>query len=188
MADTENTKSSEKEKTGVRAASFVAAIAAFATIIASFIGVFVKNESQNVISNLVDERVYTEIADMRSKILRELDSINDLRTQIQAISKLPPNTRPSPDYAKITAKLASIESRLKTLEDGLGDNPGKALSTPLLRKDIEALQKSSRDSFAVTQKEIERIYDQNKWFIGLIATMAVGVLGLAVGNLAQGKK
>jgi len=137
---------------------------------------------------VVDERVYSEIADMRSKLQQEIDRIEDLRTQIQAISKLPPESRPSPDYAKIAAELASVESRLKTLEDGLGENPGKALSTPLLRKDIEALQKYSRDSFAATQKEIERIYDQNKWFIGLIATMAVGVLGLAVGNLVQGKK
>jgi len=42
MVGTENTKSSEKEKTSVRAASIVAAIAAFATIVASFIGAFVK--------------------------------------------------------------------------------------------------------------------------------------------------
>lgn len=38
-----------------------------------------------------------------------------------------------------------------------------------------------------TRREIERVYDLSKWFIGLMATMAVGILGLAVGNLVKTK-
>ena len=183
MDDKESTISISESKTSVRAASVVAAIAAVATIIASFIGAFVKNETDNTVAKYVEERVYEEIAQMRNELQTELEKLNDVKAQVQALSALPSDSKPPETVGALVAKVGSIEARLATLEAGLVENPAKALSTPLLRKDMEALQKSSRESLTATQKEIERIYDQNKWFIGLIATMAVGVLGLAVSNL-----
>jgi hypothetical protein len=37
-------------------------------------------------------------------------------------------------------------------------------------------------------KQIDRIYDLNKWFIGLMFTMAIGLIGLAISNFMQAQK
>jgi hypothetical protein len=77
---------------------------------------------------------------------------------------------------------------MKALDDAIGQSPDKALAVPLLQRDVDNMRESNREELVSTQAEIDRVYDQNKWFIGLMFTMAVGLVTLAVSNLLQVRK
>lgn len=212
MENLETEKSEPRTSASAFTASIVATLAAIITIIAIFLVLaknkieiseskFAENREFNkmlskklytnpkdyeLISALIKKRVYEEIE--LYKLLNEQFQVKNEQSQVKVINERPPISRSSLEAPDFAIMLASIESRLKTLEEGLGNNPEKSLSTPLLKKDVEALQKYSVESVVAMQKEIERIYDQNKWFIGLIATMAVGMIGLALGNLVKRTK
>jgi hypothetical protein len=85
------------------------------------------------------------------------------------------------ELAKVETDISALQSHVARLEDAIGQSPEKALSVPLLRKDIDNLKET-------TQAEVTRVYDQNKWFLGLVGTMALGVLGLAISNFLQLRK
>jgi len=75
------------------------------------------------------------------------------------------------------------------IELAILDNPAKALELTLLTKDMENLQRNYEADLKSTREEIDRVFDQNKWFLGLMSTMAIGLISLAVGNfLAKPKE
>lgn len=77
---------------------------------------------------------------------------------------------------------------MKMLDDAIGESPDKSLAVPLLRKDLDNLKDSYHRDLDSTQAEINRVYDQNKWFLGLMFTMALGLIGLAISNFLQLRK
>lgn len=64
-----------------------------------------------------------------------------------------------------------IDERLKVLERSISDNPEKALSIPMLRKDQENMAKSIDSNKLAVSEELTRIYDQQKWILGGIGTV-----------------
>jgi hypothetical protein len=84
--------------------------------------------------------------------------------------------------------LNGLSKRLKTLEDAMIDTPSKVLSVPLLRQEVDNIKVNSQKDSEVQAKQIDRVYEQNKWFIGLMFTMAIGLIGLAVSNFITPRK
>jgi hypothetical protein len=87
-----------------------------------------------------------------------------------------------------TLELANLEAAIKKDVPGYWSHPGdveKTLSVPLLRKDLDQINSELTENLAATSKDIDRIYDQTKWFLGLMGTMAIGILGLAISNFFQ---
>ncbi|NOQ25138.1 MAG: hypothetical protein GQ564_07220 [Bacteroidales bacterium] len=82
----------------------------------------------------------------------------------------------------------TLKDKLNQLEMVIIENPTKALSLPLIKKDIENLMENHDIERLSIRSELNRVYDQNKWFIGLMFTMAIGLLGLATSNFYQSKK
>lgn len=90
--------------------------------------------------------------------------------------------------ARISAQLELAQTDIAKLNAAIQQTPDKALAVPLLRKDFENMRDMYRHDLDNTQNEINRVYDQNKWFIGLMFTMAIGIIGLAVSNFLQARK
>lgn len=90
-------------------------------------------------------------------------------------------------FRRFSGRVDSISSRLTALEDALVENPAKALSIPLIRKDIDNLKESEQKDIDTLKGQMATIYDQNKWFIGLMFTLAIGMISLAVGNFIPKK-
>jgi len=86
------------------------------------------------------------------------------------------------------AEIRRISTELKSLRDALGSDIERTLSVPLLRKDVQKIEEQLEEGTTAASKEIDRIYDQNKWFLGLMGTMAVGLFGLAISNLLQTRR
>ncbi len=114
-----------------------------------------------------------------TKTTSRLDHIHDVIEN--RLSQLNEALKEAPETAGIIVKeheekIAQLESKFSSLRTLIFDNPDQAITIPLIKKDIDGIK-----------SEIERINTQigwlssyNKWLIGVMITLAVGVLGLAL--------
>lgn len=65
------------------------------------------------------------------------------------------------------------------------NDPAKSLEMPLLRNELEHVKKGCQSDLVNLKEEVGRIYDLTKWFVGLMFTMALGIIGLAVTNFVK---
>lgn len=77
-------------------------------------------------------------------------------------------------------RIDSIDSRLKSLELALGENPSKSLALPLIKRDIDGLKESEVRDIDGVKSQIASIYDLNKWFLALMLTLALSMISLVV--------
>jgi hypothetical protein len=114
------------------------------------------------------ERNHTEI-----RFLAIETEVNELR---QAVAKA--GQKPLQDAA-LQNKLLQVDRvqhELDELKSVIVENPTRALSLPLMRKDIADLSKR-QDAIAISvEVEINRIYDFSKWFLALMITLAIGLV------------
>jgi len=172
----------------VRAAPIVVAIiASLATIVAASISVFFQGATDAQVSMKLENSVREELSVAIKGIEVQLNEIGAINQRIDKLTSLPENAKVSAQLEHLNTNISNIEKRLHSLEKYLLESPGKALALPLLSKEIDSLKTNYKSERVDTDAEIARIYDQNKWFIGLMFTMAVSVLGLAISNLFQGK-
>ena len=73
-------------------------------------------------------------------------------------------------------QLQEISSGIKSLRGIIIESPEKALAIPLLRKEMDDLQNKQIALAASTKNQIDRIYDFSKWFLGLMITLAIGLV------------
>lgn len=126
----------------------------------------------------------TEIRELRNEEAK-LDGLSvRLLEQASGASQAPGTDQ----IASLASEVTSLQAEMKALDDAIGQSPDKALAVPLLQRDVDNMRESNREELVSTQAEIDRVYDQNKWFIGLMFTMAVGLVTLAVSNLLQVRK
>ena len=116
------------------------------------------------------------------------NEVNSIKSHLSNITKLPPNTELSVEINETRTKVTSLESNIKALESAILADPTKALAVPLLRKDLENTREKFSTEIAQAKLEIERIYDLTKWFIGLMFTIALSVLGMAVSSFYNKNK
>jgi hypothetical protein len=115
----------------------------------------------------------------------------DLSTKmlLTNIAPVPPESVLATRLAATDKSIADVNDRLSKLEKVILEDPPKALEMPLLRNQLDALSHSYQSDIIAVRQEIAQVYDLNKWFIGLMFTMALGIIGLAVTNFIKvGKK
>ena len=89
------------------------------------------------------------------------------------------------DISEIHSDLSALHNSLDTINNAIGTNPEKAMSIPLMRKDIEDLKTANQRDLDSLRGEMARSYDLNKWLIGLILA---AVLGTTISSWAQSRK
>jgi predicted PurR-regulated permease PerM len=164
--------------TSISVISFIAGVAAL---------VFVISGSFERPSDMADFFSY-EIDSLESSLDNLDEDVDEIKQRLKALEETDPTTDAGRQISLFRSELQAFHNRLETLEKGLLDTPQKALSMPLLRNDLENLKKTYNEDIEVMAKNIDRVYDQNKWFIGLMFTMAVGLIGLAISNFLQAKR
>jgi len=128
----------------------------------------------------------------QANIAQLQSTLNDLRKNqeksqelVDKLTKAQPATL---QVARLGTELDSLQAQMNQLDDAIGQSPEKALAIPLLKKDMDDFKDTYRRDMDSTQGEINRVYDQNKWFIGLMFTIALAILGLTVTNFLQVRK
>jgi hypothetical protein len=80
------------------------------------------------------------------------------------------------EFAALKESVTLIGERLSVLEKSIADNPEKALSIPMLRKDQENMAKAIEQNKLSLNVELARIYDQQKWMLGGIGTVLLAAV------------
>jgi hypothetical protein len=118
---------------------------------------------------------------------QEIEQVAESAAQQEALLRAITNAADDADanlqLAEIKARLDAFSERINQYDAAIVEDPTKALSMPLLRRDVENLT----EALNATRNEVDRVYDQNKWFIGLVVTMTISVVGLAIGSLYETK-
>jgi paraquat-inducible protein B len=118
----------------------------------------------------------------------KLDQFKEqIEREIKEIKKLPPDSKVSLRLKQLDVAVADVDKRLKSIETVIVQSPSRALELPMLRKDLEVYKESYQASNLALKGEIERFYDFYKWFLGLMLTMFLSILGLAVTNFMKVK-
>ncbi|EJL6735639.1 hypothetical protein NMR87_004494 [Vibrio alginolyticus] len=138
---------------------------------------FTKSELTNIVIELREE---LEVQDNRIQVISK--SLDDVNKKIISLSSIPDSSGWKIEASSLSADSEVLKAKLQALENALTVNPEKALAVPILRKDLDNIEKGLRSELQQTRLEINRMYDQNKWFIGLMLTMAVSVLGIAISS------
>ncbi len=133
---------------------------------------------------ILEESVSQKIGELESRIkAQEQDTAKTLADLREVMAKTNGSSQ-----TILNKAVKRLESRISAIEEGVSSNPEKALSIPLLRKDVTILEKSTANDFSALRREVDRVYDQGKWFIGLMVTMLLTIIGLAVSTLVSTRK
>jgi hypothetical protein len=127
-----------------------------------------------------------DAATMR-KIVQDLEKRTEVLEQsIRQITAPQKGGQVSP--TALSASVQQLRADVDGLDAAILADPAKALAVPMLRRDLDSLAQRNRDDLLAARDEIGRVYDLTKWFIGLMFTMAVGLIGLAVTTFMQQRR
>ncbi|MDJ0822429.1 MAG: hypothetical protein QNJ09_11575 [Paracoccaceae bacterium] len=140
-----------------------------------------------------------DLAELRKNIIAvQQEELDGLRREILGDVSAFLESVPIPEGTEVNAQIKRLDGRIDeaieklrivdTIATAIQESPERAMSIPILRRDVDAISEEVSEDLLSIRGEIDRIYDLGKWFLGLIGTMAIGVLGLAVGNLLKGRE
>jgi hypothetical protein len=161
----------------LRVAAVVAILSTVSAIVAGFqfFDVFKEKPSLPVIS-VGPEAVVA----LRGDVQALKKEMADIRAAATAPHNVPPDSVLAAEQAKQAASVQGIEKRLSALEAAILESPERALSIPLLRKEVVDSSKRSEEYRLSIRTEIDRLYEQQKWMLGGIGAVLVAIAGGAV--------
>ncbi len=159
-------------------------------------GTFVSVSYRRGVTPLPTTERIVQVMEMQTAIIKglkaDIDSLKaedqKIRSEITSMARIPTQVTQvglAIRIARAEGIANSVEARMATLEKVILTNPAKALETNLLRRDLEAVRESRQADLLSIKQEMDRIFDLNKWFIGLMFTMAIGLLGLVASNFVR---
>ena len=162
---------------------FVTVIATGAALVGSIV-VFFETPKQNFEQQLVED-VRRELQILKISIDEIKHQVVLFQEQLNSLKNISTEQKVASDLSVLRKGIAQIETKLEIFDKAIVDNPERAMSIPLLRRDIDALSTDLKGDLFVTRQEVNRVYDYSKWFLALMVSMAVGVFGLAVQMLKR---
>jgi hypothetical protein len=124
-----------------------------------------------------------EFRRFQALLIQQSNDLESVKVRLDALTALPTNAIGTVTWSSLDGDIKTLDARVRTIESAVLNNPTLALSLPLLRQDLENVKSDYRKDAENTVKEIDRVYDQNKWFMGLFITTTFSILGLAGVNL-----
>ena len=128
--------------------------------------------------NTPNVNVTPEIGLMQTEISQMHIEIKNIQQKVDTLS----NNHESSEITVVNKKIAIIDTRLSSIEQVILDDPAKALSIVLIRKDIESIQQRQDENMQAQNNEINRVFGLNQWFLGIMIPMAISVVGLSLRN------
>jgi len=143
----------------------------------------------------IDDNLNKDLEDLFQKIIildqtlkNKDERIKQLEDSISLYNHSNKTTKVHSDFESIKAELHNLKQDLKKVDEIVIENPEKALSLPLLRRDIQSLKDEVGKNSLNQKEEIARVYDMNKWIIGLVFSMIVSIVILNISSINKAKK
>ena len=110
--------------------------------------------------------------------------IESINSRLEAISSIPEDVVISAKLAEIEVQLKDLSKQVTVINKAILQSPEKALEIPILKKDIESLQRQYIGTTQALEREMVRAYDTIKWVIG---TIILSILGVAASVFLKAK-
>ena len=130
--------------------------------------------------------------DFEEKYKEQLKKIDNYRNETIQLSSMIEGLKNTSTLSSENIRIETLESQFKTLQkkiDGfesiLNNSPEKSMALPLMRKDIDSLERAIKASSEYSDKQLERFINLFYWICG---TLALGIVGLCVGLFMNSKK
>ena len=163
----------------------VALVISFATLVPTVEGIFFDKRSDF-------SKIFSEAFKETSRHENSTGDIFQLNKDVADISKALAKAAKSGsinfeglEYELLKERVESINERLTLIEKAISENPEKALSIPMLRKDQENMSKSIETGRVAIKVEMDRLYEQQKWMLGGIGAVLLTVIGAALSALSK---
>lgn len=138
-----------------------------------FISLFENKIKKPDISPNVVVALQSDLQTLEGRLTKMAEQITSLTTPNHEISV-------SVEQQRLASSLEATDQRLKKLESAILESPERALSIPLLRKDIDESAKRVEEYRASSRADFDRLYEQQKWILGGIGTVLLAIIGGAV--------
>lgn len=126
-----------------------------------------------------------------SSIERRLNALEQLPTLPTAPASDNPsgqeNTPHQDAISDLSNRHAALGLRMDRIENAIMESPEKALSLPLLRKDLESVRSELAMRSQAASVEINRIYDLAKWLAAAVASILSGILAWVATTIYNAK-
>ena len=124
--------------------------------------------------------------DVNTRITDLENEIRSLRQEVSNLKKNPTSNSGSSSSTSATQeKVEDLDKRISVIEQAVLDSPERALQLTLLRQEMDDIKSGYEKDLQNTRQEIDRVYDLSKWFIGLMFTMAIGLISMSVSNFLK---
>lgn len=116
------------------------------------------------------------------KMVKEIsvyrDEVFQLRNTLTALKNTSTLTPENVRIEELEVKLSEVQNKVNALSDILSDTPEKAMSLPLMRKDLDSLNTSIKVVSDYSDKQLERFITLFYWIIGVLT---IGIISIAAG-------
>ncbi len=127
---------------------------------------------QRVVTEASEKALWRELFTTRAQELAdkkwgpEASEIKRLREQVDGILAHPNDVQ----VQAVAATVDSIDKRLAKLEQVIMADPEKALTVPLLRKELAAINDARIADHLAAKESVDRVYTLAQWLLGGICT------------------
>ena len=127
-------------------------------------------------SIFLEQTLKKEIISMENKKLK--NQIIQLQNKLNTVDTVRVFKTPSEEH------IIELEKKIDVLNNIILDNPEKSLTIPLMRKDIDNIQKGNDLQIELIKDKVDTVIDLNKWILGLIFSLLVTIV---LSNLSKVK-
>lgn len=142
-------------------------------------------DASSLISALMKQRDLVEVPDYEKA--RE-DLVSSLKSTMEEAGDKP---FLGLGNAVLTEDLSRLKSRIDLLEKSIGDNPEKALSIPMLRRDFEELSRKFEEYKISAKVDSDRLWGQQNTILqgigALLLTVAAGAITILYRAIKPGR-
>jgi len=180
----QNQKKTSRRYISKTVLDFIPVLVGILGLSATIIGALLAFRQDPKSSEALIKRADLQIAinDIKGQIIDLNENLERVRNQIRDLGKPINPFDQSIQLNALNNSIAESQKRLASLEGAILTNPEKALAIPLIRKDIDSLKEVQQTNVVASKQDIDRIYDQSRWFIGLMITSSIGIIALAISN------
>jgi len=169
----------------------IALVVLLSTIFTGSQIVMFKNNIDKAFSSNINSSE-TKREELEEKYKEQLKQIDKYRNETIQLTSMIEGLKHTSTLSSENIRIENLESQLKILQKKidafdniLNNSPEKAMALPLMRKDIDSLEKAIKASSEYSDKQLERFINLFYWICG---TLALGIVGLCVGLFMSSKK
>lgn len=167
----------QRERTTRLRAALAATAASVLGTIASLFGAFELVKTKPSPAPVVTREELGRLALSVDELRRDVE---ELKAPLIALQNAKQDSPLAVEQAKLTSRIEGVDARIASLESAILESPERALSIPLLRKEVGDLSKRNEEYRALSRADVDRLYAQQTWMLGGIGTVLLAVAGGAI--------